>query len=72
MLAAHAADNPLDNPPANLARTGAYEAGHAAEAGEAVGAVVAGRYKLLEATARGAWVPCTWLSRPSPSSGSWR
>jgi len=46
LLAAHAASNALDNPPADL--TGGYAPERAAAPDEAVGAVLAGKYKLVE------------------------
>jgi serine/threonine protein kinase len=51
LLAAHAADNPLDRPPADLGRTGAYHPADtvaAAKPGDRVGA-----YKLLERIGEG-------------------
>jgi serine/threonine protein kinase/tetratricopeptide (TPR) repeat protein len=51
LLAAHAADNPLDRPPADLARTGAYVPGDgppAAAAGDRVGP-----YRLMEQIGEG-------------------
>ena len=53
LLGAHAGSNPLDRPPANLAFTGAYESARNADPAEAVGAVIGGRYKLLEALGEG-------------------
>jgi WD40 repeat protein/serine/threonine protein kinase len=46
LLDAHAASNPLDEPPADVARTGAYEPAPVAD--EAVGTTLAGKYKLVE------------------------
>jgi serine/threonine protein kinase/WD40 repeat protein len=46
LLAAHAASNVLDKPPADL--TGGYTPERAAAPDEAVGAVLAGKYKLVE------------------------
>ncbi|QEL20804.1 serine/threonine-protein kinase [Limnoglobus roseus] len=52
LLAAHGASNPLDRSPADLARTGAYDAAPDV-VGEAVGSVLAGRYKLIERIGEG-------------------
>jgi serine/threonine protein kinase/WD40 repeat protein len=53
LLAAHAADNPLDRPPADLGRTGAYEPRPHEEApGAAVGDRV-GPYRLMEQIGEG-------------------
>lgn len=48
LLDAHAASNPLDQPPADVARTGAYEPARAESPDEAIRSVLAGKYKLIE------------------------
>jgi serine/threonine protein kinase len=53
LLAAHAADSPLDRPPRDLARTGDYDPAPESDPDEAVGAVIAGKYKLVERIGEG-------------------
>ena len=48
LLDAHAASNALDRRPADVARTGAYAPERATDPDEALGAVLAGKYKLVE------------------------
>lgn len=52
LLAAHVADNPLDRPPPDLIKTGAYEPGDQPGLAVAVGDRI-GRYKLLERIGEG-------------------
>src|SRR5262245_25493956 len=52
LLAAHAADNPLDRPPADLARTGAYQPEPDGPPPAAVGDRI-GPYRLMEQIGEG-------------------
>src|SRR5262245_20481652 len=68
LLSAHAADNPLDRPPADLAPTGDHHAAGAgggppaAEVGDRIGS-----YRLMELIGEGA---SAWSSSPSRPSRS--